>query len=123
MTAPPLRMLFWESTARCNLRCAHCRRLDVDAAPDELTTAEAMEVFDSAARLGSPVVVFSGGEPLLRDDWEPLARHAVSLGLPTALATNGSINKVNALITDDKLNDQTRLNFEKIGAKVIVVKA
>lgn len=91
--APPLRMLFWESTARCNLACVHCRRLDVAeaAAKDDLTTEEFRRVLDSAATLGGPVVVFSGGEPLLRDDWETLAAHAASLRLPTALATNGTL--------------------------------
>jgi radical SAM protein with 4Fe4S-binding SPASM domain len=90
--APPLRLLFWESTARCNLACIHCRRLDVNgAAGDELTTAEFRAVLGSAARLGRPIVVFSGGEPLLRGDWEELAGCAHSLGLPTALATNGTL--------------------------------
>jgi len=91
--APELRLLFWESTARCNLHCAHCRRLDADDASsaDELTTDEARRVIDSAAGLGRPVIVFSGGEPLLRDDWEALAAHARRRGLPAALATNGTL--------------------------------
>lgn len=90
---PPLRMLFWESTARCNLACVHCRRLDVAdaAARDDLTGDEFRRVLDSAATLGKPVVVFSGGEPLTRDDWEPLAAHAAALGLPIALASNGTL--------------------------------
>jgi len=86
---PPLRMLFWESTSRCNLNCAHCRRLD---RPDrELTSEQFAAVLDSAAALGKPIVVFSGGEPLLRDDWPELADHARGLGLPAALATNGTL--------------------------------
>jgi len=91
--APPLRLLFWESTVRCNLACAHCRRMEVadEAAKDDLTTDEFRGVLDSAATLGKPIVVFSGGEPLLRDDWEALARHAGAVGLPTALATNGTL--------------------------------
>jgi radical SAM protein with 4Fe4S-binding SPASM domain len=86
-------MLFWESTVRCNLACVHCRRLDVAdaAASDDLTGDEFRRVLDSAATLGRPVVVFSGGEPLTRDDWEPLAAHATALGLPIALATNGTL--------------------------------
>jgi radical SAM protein with 4Fe4S-binding SPASM domain len=91
--APPLRLLFWESTARCNLACAHCRRLEVAeaAARDDLTTDEFRGVLDSAATLGKPIIVFSGGEPLLRDDWEALADHARALRLPSALATNGTL--------------------------------
>ncbi len=88
-----LRMLFWESTARCNLACRHCRRLTTtpNAAAGELTTDEVRRVFDSAAALGNPVVVFSGGEPLMRDDWDELANYAGSLELLTALATNGTL--------------------------------
>ncbi|MBN1555074.1 MAG: radical SAM protein [Phycisphaerae bacterium] len=89
--APPLRMLFWESTIRCNLACAHCRRLTTEPSADELTTEEVKVVFQSAARLGPPVVVFSGGEPLLRDDWPELAAYAHTLDLPIALATNGTL--------------------------------
>ncbi len=85
----PLRLLFWESTGRCNLACKHCRRLDTDA--DELTTDEMRTVLDSVAAMGRTVIVFSGGEPLLRDDWPALAAHAKGLGLPTALATNGTL--------------------------------
>ncbi len=96
MTAPPstpLRLLFWESTARCNLACMHCRRLDADdpAATDDLSTDEVRRLFDSAATLGKPILVFSGGEPLLRPDWGELADYARSIQLPTALATNGTL--------------------------------
>ena len=89
----PLRMLFWESTARCNLQCLHCRRLETsrEASREDLSTDEVKRVFDSAAALGEPVVVFSGGEPLMRDDWEELAAYAGGLNLPTALATNGTL--------------------------------
>ena len=89
---PALRLLFWESTARCNLACIHCRRLDADGeGPSDLTTDEFRGVLDSAAALGRPIIVFSGGEPLMRDDWEALAAHAAALSLPTALATNGTL--------------------------------
>ncbi len=87
----PLRMLFWESTARCNLSCSHCRRLDLTKAQDELTTAQAKSLIDSASKMGPPVFVFSGGEPLMRDDWEELADYAKSQAVPTALATNGTL--------------------------------
>ncbi len=88
----PLRLLFWEATAQCNLACVHCRRLEPSAeAKKELSTAQARRVFDSAAKLGRPIIVFSGGEPLLRDDWEELAAYAAELNLPTALATNGTL--------------------------------
>lgn len=92
-TPKPLRLLFWESTCRCNLACHHCRRLEIaeaDAVRD-LTTTQAKSVFDSAAELGTPIIVFSGGEPLMRDDWEELAAHVADRKLPAALATNGTL--------------------------------
>jgi len=88
--APAPRLVFWESTRRCNLNCIHCRRGRDDPEP-ELSTAEAKRLVDSAASLGRAIFVFSGGEPLLRGDWEELSRYAVGLGLPTALATNGTL--------------------------------
>jgi len=89
----PLRLLFWESTVRCNLACRHCRRLEAcqAAAAADLTTAEARAMLDQAAELGRPIVVFSGGEPLMRDDWRELAGYAGKLHLPAALATNGTL--------------------------------
>ncbi len=85
----PLRLLFWEATGRCNLACKHCRRQETRA--DELTTDEMRAVLDSVASMGRTVIVFSGGEPLMRDDWRELAAYAKSLALPTALATNGTL--------------------------------
>ena len=87
----PLRMLFWESTARCNLSCSHCRRVDMAQMRDQMTTGQAKSLLDSAGIMGPPIFVFSGGEPLLRPDWEELADYAKSLDVPTALATNGTL--------------------------------
>ena len=60
-------------------------------ATDDLTTDQARELIDSVAELGRPIFVFSGGEPLLRDDWQQLAGYARGKGLPVALATNGTL--------------------------------
>lgn len=89
--APP-RLLFWETTAACNLRCIHCRRLDVleRADPNQLTTAEAREMIDELGRMETRVLVFSGGEPLVREDLFDLARYAVERNLAPAVATNGT---------------------------------
>jgi radical SAM protein with 4Fe4S-binding SPASM domain len=86
--------VFWETTARCNLRCVHCRRLDTPTRPDQtdLGTVEAMELInDLAAHHDGAILVFSGGEPLLRHDTLELASHAARHGLATALATNGTL--------------------------------
>jgi len=91
---PLLRLLFWEATIRCNLACAHCRRVDSDEAADkDLSSSEGRELIDQLAQLGGtqpfmPVLVFSGGEPLCRADLFGLVRHAKALAITPALATN-----------------------------------
>lgn len=93
--APLLRLLFWESTSRCNLACLHCRRCETDAAAEtDLTTDQAGTLIEQVARTNPPgaprpIFVFSGGEPLMRDDWAELAEIARDHALPTALASNG----------------------------------
>jgi len=91
--APPLRLLFWETTAACNLACVHCRRLDIAHAMgrDDLTSQQALDLIRSLPSTGRPILVFSGGEPLMRADLFDLASEATGLGLPIALATNGTI--------------------------------
>ncbi len=91
--APPLRLLFWETTAACNLACVHCRRLDVSRqlSHDDLTTDQAAEMIRSLRQTGRPILVFSGGEPLMRPDVFELAELAGKVDLPTALATNGTV--------------------------------
>ena len=90
---PPLRLLFWETTAACNLACVHCRRLDVSQklCSNDLTTAQAKAMIASLPETGKPILVFSGGEPLMRPDLFDLAEYARAVGLPAALATNGTI--------------------------------
>lgn len=89
-----LRLLFWESTAACNLECIHCRRLDVakELAKEDLTTQEAFRFIDDLATMGNPILVLSGGEPLYRPDIFEIARYAADTGrVKVAMATNGTL--------------------------------
>ncbi len=90
---PPLRLLFWETTAGCNLACVHCRRLDVSRqlCQDDMSTQQALTMIRGLPETGRPILVFSGGEPLMRPDLFELAEEATRIGLPIALATNGTI--------------------------------
>ncbi|HIJ52182.1 MAG TPA: radical SAM protein [Planctomycetes bacterium] len=94
---PTLRLLFWETTIKCNLACAHCRRVEGDEAADkDLSTAQAKELIEQLADLGKrqpfmPILVFSGGEPLCREDLFEMVGRAKSLGIVPALATNGTL--------------------------------
>jgi Fe-coproporphyrin III synthase len=79
-------------TKRCNLKCVHCYAgSDGSPAPDELSTGELLKVIDDLASFGSPVALFSGGEPLLHPDIETLARHAVNSGMRAVISTNGTL--------------------------------
>lgn len=90
--APP-RLIFWESTAGCNLACIHCRRMTVadQLLPQDLTTQEAFDLIDQTAAFARPIFILSGGEPLYRPDIFDIARHAADAGLIVALATNGTL--------------------------------
>ncbi|HUO09460.1 MAG TPA: radical SAM protein [Phycisphaerae bacterium] len=91
--APPLRLLFWETTVGCNLECVHCRRLEVasELSKRDMNTAQAKAFLRTLPETGKPIVVLSGGEPLKRPDVFELAEEVRSLGLPSALATNGTL--------------------------------
>lgn len=91
--ANPLRLLFWETTAGCNLECVHCRRLDVSKQlmKDDLTTEESFRFIANLSAFARPILVLSGGEPLFRPDIFAIAARARDLGLPVALATNGTL--------------------------------
>ena len=92
-TPLPPRLIFWETTAGCNLRCVHCRRLDVldEVSETDLSTAAAKEMISDIAANYKPILVLSGGEPLFRPDILELAAHARDNGLRVALATNGTL--------------------------------
>jgi len=89
---PPLRMVAWEVTRSCNLNCVHCRA-SAERGPyeGELSTQEAMAVLEDLASMGSPVVILTGGEPLLRQDVVDLARRGSELGLRMVMAPNGTL--------------------------------
>ena len=93
MNFPAPRLVFWETTAGCNLRCVHCRRVTVadHLLPQDLTTEQAFRLIDDITAVGRPVFVLSGGEPLFRPDIFAIARYATDAGLPVALATNGTL--------------------------------
>lgn len=90
---PAPRLIFWETTAGCNLECIHCRRITVadQLLPQDLTTQESFDMIDQIASFGRPIFVLSGGEPLFRPDIFDIARYATDAGLIVALATNGTL--------------------------------
>lgn len=101
--APPLRLLFWETTKACNLSCRHCRAVPQrKLGPDELNTRQAFDLIDGVAKVARPVFVLSGGEPLYRPDIFDIAQYGAESGFRMALATNGTLitNRIAAKIAD-----------------------
>lgn len=86
------RLIFWEVTKGCNLRCIHCRATATElSSPTDLPTTRALDIITQIAAYASPILVLSGGEPLYRRDIFQLARFATDKGLRVALATNGTM--------------------------------
>lgn len=86
------RLIFWELTKGCNLRCIHCRASATElSSPNDLSTQTAKNIIDQIAEVSSPILVLSGGEPLFRSDIFELARYGTEKGLRVALATNGTL--------------------------------
>jgi AdoMet-dependent heme synthase len=86
------RLIFWELTKGCNLRCIHCRASATElSSPSDLSTQAARDIIDEIAAVSAPILVLSGGEPLFRSDIFQLARYATDKGLRVALATNGTL--------------------------------
>lgn len=86
------RLVFWELTKGCNLRCVHCRATAQElASPLDLPTTDALRIIEQIASYARPILILSGGEPLFRKDLFTLAAHATERGLLVALASNGTL--------------------------------
>ncbi|HEX21240.1 MAG TPA: radical SAM protein [Actinobacteria bacterium] len=86
------KWIAWETTGRCNLNCVHCRcDASMEAGAGDFNTEEGKALLDDIASYAKPVIVLSGGEPLLRKDLFELARHGTDLGLRMCIATNGTL--------------------------------
>ncbi|HOD28223.1 MAG TPA: 12,18-didecarboxysiroheme deacetylase [Syntrophales bacterium] len=84
-------VVVWNITRRCNLRCIHCYSSSRDIEyRDELSTAEGRALIDDLADFGAPVILFSGGEPLMRPDLPELVHHAAARGVRAVISTNGT---------------------------------
>jgi len=113
-TASPI--VVWNVTRKCNLRCVHCyiNAVEEDAEEDmgELTTREAMGMIEDLVAIKSPMLAFSGGEPLLREDIYELNVYAMKLGLRTILSTNST------LITREVAKKIKKAGFAYVGVSL-----
>jgi Fe-coproporphyrin III synthase len=106
-------VVVWNITHVCNLSCMHCYAHAVKQPREkELTTEEARGVIDDLAGFGSPVILFSGGEPLMRPDLPDLAACAVDKGMRAVISTNGT------LITGKKARDLKKIGLSYVGVSL-----
>ena len=85
-------VVVWNMTQRCNLKCAHCYAQAVtDKGEDPINTEKAKVLIDDLAAYGAPVILFSGGEPTIRQDLPELASYATSKGMRAVISTNGTL--------------------------------
>ncbi len=103
-------VVVWNMTRRCNLKCVHCYAKALDEhGKDAIDTAQAKAIIDDLAAYGAPVMLFSGGEPLVRKDLVELAHHAVSKGMRAVISTNGT------LITPEKARELKSVGLSYVG--------
>jgi AdoMet-dependent heme synthase len=89
---PQLRLVAWETTRRCHLQCKHCRGAARDERYEgELTEAEGKRLIDSIASFAKPILILTGGEPMLREDIYRLARHATDREIRVVMSPCGHL--------------------------------
>ena len=85
------RLVAWETTRACNLACVHCRaEAQYRPDPNQLTTAEGFRLLEEIASFAKPILILTGGEPLLRPDIYDLAAHGTELGLRMVMSPCGT---------------------------------
>lgn len=84
-------LVSWNTTNACNLYCKHCYRDSGVKAEQELNTVEGKKLIDEIARAGFKIMIFSGGEPLMRDDIYELITYATHQGLRPVIGSNGTL--------------------------------
>jgi MoaA/NifB/PqqE/SkfB family radical SAM enzyme len=87
-----LRLVAWEITRNCNLSCVHCRAsATMGPYSGELETQACLNLLDQIRAVGTPIIILTGGEPLLRPDIFEVARYGTDLGLRMVMAPNGTL--------------------------------
>ncbi|MBL6935958.1 MAG: heme d1 biosynthesis radical SAM protein NirJ [Alphaproteobacteria bacterium] len=107
---PPGPVVIWNLIRRCNLTCRHCYSISADTDfPDELSAREVATVMDDLKAFGVPVLILSGGEPLLRPDIFEISSRAKDMGFYVGLSSNGT------LITPDMIGAIADVGYDYVG--------
>jgi len=106
-------VVVWNITRACNLNCIHCYARAVERTHDkELSYDQGIALIDDLAEFGVPVILFSGGEPLMRRDLVDLASYAVKKGMRAVISTNGT------LITPKKAQELKQIGLSYVGVSL-----
>ncbi|MDX8412265.1 MAG: heme d1 biosynthesis radical SAM protein NirJ [Mariprofundaceae bacterium] len=106
-------VVVWNLIRRCNLTCKHCYSISADKDfPGELSTSEVYSVMDDLKGFGVPVLILSGGEPLLRPDIYDISRRARDMGFYVGLSTNGT------LIDERNIKDIAAVGYNYVGISI-----
>ena len=110
---PPGPVVIWNLIRRCNLTCKHCYSISADRDfPGELSTEEVFAVMDDLKAFGVPVLILSGGEPLLRSDIFEISQRAKALGFYVGLSSNGT------LIDEHNIDAITTIRYDYVGISI-----
>ena len=110
---PPGPVVIWNLIRRCNLTCKHCYSISADKDfPGELSTAEVYSVMDDLKAFGVPVLILSGGEPLLRNDIFEISKRAKAMGFYVGLSTNGT------LIDESNIEQIAAIGYDYVGISI-----
>ncbi|MBA3028595.1 MAG: heme b synthase [Desulfobacteraceae bacterium] len=108
-----LRLVAWETTRNCNLSCVHCRAsANMGPFSGELDTAAAYRLLDEIVQVGNPIIILTGGEPLLRPDIFEIAAYGTGKGLRMTMAPNGT------LITPENARKMKETGIQRISISI-----
>ncbi|MGB5715518.1 MAG: heme d1 biosynthesis radical SAM protein NirJ [Gammaproteobacteria bacterium] len=111
--APPGPVVIWNLIRRCNLTCKHCYSISADIDfKGELSTNEVFTVMDDLKSFGVPVLILSGGEPLLRPDIFDISRRAKAMGFYVGLSSNGT------LIDEHNIDAIADIGYDYVGISI-----
>jgi heme d1 biosynthesis radical SAM protein NirJ len=110
---PPGPVVIWNLIRRCNLACKHCYSISADTDfPGELSTEEVFKVMDDLKGFRVPVLILSGGEPLMRPDIFDISRRAKQMGFYVGLSTNGT------LIDESNIKRIAAIGYDYVGISI-----
>ncbi len=110
---PEIRLVAWETTRSCNLDCIHCRAAASRGPYEgEFSTSTFFRIMDEIEKVGKPIIILTGGEPLLRDDIFEISEYGAKKGFRMVMATNGT------LVNEENLQKMKESGIQRISMSI-----